>query len=83
VRRPAEVYAPYRFVQEESEIRRWSMGELEERSGLELTDLLDALTGRPITEHIAAGLARAFGTSAELWLNLDAAYRREASDGTE
>lgn len=32
----------------------------------------------PIDERIAAGLARAFGTSAKVWLNLQAAWNEEA-----
>jgi len=75
-RRPAEVFAPGVFVRDELEERGWSQ--------TDLADILDRPVGlvneliagkRGVSPETAKGLAAAFGTSAELWMNLEAAYQ--------
>ncbi len=79
-RRPARVYAPGRFLGEEIRARGWNWQELADHAGLPLDSLMAVVFQRlPITEAIADGLARALGTSAALWINLDIAYRTEAN----
>ena len=82
MRRPAEVYPPSAFVHEEMAARGWRWKDLMERSGLHLDEIAEVIYwGYPMTAHVAAGLARAFGTSAQFWLNLDAAYRGQQEGG--
>ena len=72
------IVGPNEFIWQEIAARGWTLGELCRRSKVSVTAILSVLNeNAPITEVIAAGLARAFGTSAALWLNLDAAYRAE------
>ncbi len=78
-RRPAHVFAPGRLITEEIAARGWNWQELADRAGIPLAGLMGVVINRqPITNEIADGLSRAFGTSAELWINLDIAYRAEA-----
>ncbi len=68
---PAEVFPPLSFVQEELESRgadeTWLRQYLTED---ELADLHDGKMDYPI----ACGLAQAFGTSVDLWLNLQKSW---------
>ena len=74
--RPARAPSPGVILAKELEARGWSLRKLAEETGYPL-DVVAALvdgTSR-ITPEVALHLARAFGTSAELWLNLDSAHR--------
>lgn len=85
------------FVREEMEYRGWSsrdlagfMGYADLDVGECAVDLLVAVTDNPnvlLADSDFDGLARAFGTSAELWKNIDASWRswhaaRKAMKGT-
>ena len=73
---PAEVFPPGDFVQEELEARGWTQSDLADilgRDAMLVTGIVNAK--RRITPETARGLADAFGTSAEFWLNLEAAYQ--------
>ncbi len=74
-RLPAEVWPAAEFVREFMDERGWSIAQLAEASGLSkrITGLV-ARGDHMVTEEIAVALARAFGTSKELWINLEAAY---------
>jgi HTH-type transcriptional regulator/antitoxin HigA len=75
-RRPAEVFHPGEFLREELEERGWTQTDLAEILGRPFPLVNEIIAGkRGITPETAAGLAAALGTSAELWLNLDAAYQ--------
>ncbi|MFN0096510.1 MAG: HigA family addiction module antitoxin [Dehalococcoidia bacterium] len=75
-RRPAEVFPPGDHIRDEIDARGWTEADLGTALGLSPAALADVLDGhRSITAQLATGLGRAFGTSAELWLNLDARYR--------
>ena len=73
---PAEIFPPGEFLQEELEARGWTQGDLADILGRDrnlVTGIVNAK--RAITPETARGFADAFGTSAELWLNLEAAYQ--------
>jgi HTH-type transcriptional regulator/antitoxin HigA len=72
----AEVFPPGEFIKEELEARGWSQIDLAEILGRAPHDVSQIITGkRSITPLTAKVLADAFGTSAELWLNLESAYQ--------
>ena len=72
----AEVFPPGEFIREKLEARGWTQNDLAEILGRPLAAVNQILQGkRAITPRTARELAAAFGTSAELWLNLETAYR--------
>jgi plasmid maintenance system antidote protein VapI len=82
VRKPAEVWPVGHFIENEMRARGWTRRELVKRLGGSNVDQLaiDLLIDAPqkgvlIGRDLAADIARAFGTSAELWLNLDKAWQ--------
>jgi HTH-type transcriptional regulator/antitoxin HigA len=73
---PAEVFPPGEFLKKELFARGWSQVELSEILGRPprvVNELISAK--RAITPETAKGLAAAFGTSAELWMNLESGYQ--------
>jgi HTH-type transcriptional regulator/antitoxin HigA len=67
---------PGTIVKEEMEERGWSQVELAEILGRPPRLVNEVLAGkRAITPETAQGLASAFGTSAVMWLNLEAHWR--------
>lgn len=75
-RQPAEVFPPGVFVKEEIEERGWSQTDLAEIIGRPVGIVDEIIAGeRGISAEIAMELAAAFGTSPELWINLDTAYK--------
>ena len=73
---PAKVFPPGDFIREELEARQWSQGDLASVIGRPVQVVNEIVNGRKgITAETAKQLAAAFGTSAELWLNLESAYR--------
>jgi plasmid maintenance system antidote protein VapI len=84
-RKPAEVWPVGHFIENEMRERGWTRRELVKRVGcgmvnqLAINILIDApQKGVRIGNDLAADIARAFGTSAELWLNLDKAWQDNA-----
>lgn len=77
------------YLRDELEARGWSTWECARRMGGDFAvdvltlDLHIAVIGAPTEEQCrlspvtAEGLSRAFGTSAEMWLNLDRAFHGE------
>ncbi len=87
-RKPAEAWPVGHFVENEMRKRRWTKRELLSLMGgspqreLEIELLLFAPTkGVILDSELAADLARVFGTSAGLWINLDKAW--QDNDKTE
>lgn len=79
-RRPAEVFPPGDFVREELDARGWTQSDLAEILGRPQKTISQIVSGRKaVTPETAKGLADAFGTSAELWMNLESAYRLHRS----
>lgn len=75
-RRPAEVFPPGEILREELEERGWTQTDLAEIIGRPVGMVNEIIVGkRGISPETARGLAAAFGTSAEFWMNLDAAYQ--------
>lgn len=73
---PTEVFAPGEFLREELESRGWTQIELAEILGRPPRLVSEIIAGkRAITPETAKGLAAAFGTSAEIWMNLETSYQ--------
>ena len=73
---PARAFPPGDFIREELEARGWTQGDLARVLGRPLQSVNQIVNGRKrITEQTAVELAAAFGTSPELWLNLETGYR--------
>jgi HTH-type transcriptional regulator/antitoxin HigA len=82
VRRPvAQVFPPGDFIREEIEERGWTQGDFARILGRPLQAVNAIINGKKeITPRTAIEIAAAFGTSPELWLNLEAAYRLAISE---
>jgi len=75
-RRPAETFPPGEFIKEELEARGWTQDDLADILGRPVRTVNELVTGkRGITPETAKGLGEAFGTSAQLWMNLESSYR--------
>jgi HTH-type transcriptional regulator/antitoxin HigA len=75
-RRPAEVFPPGAFLREEMEARGWTHGQTATALHVSRMILCSLIDGdERITPTYARRLSRALGTSPEVWLNLEAAYR--------
>jgi len=73
---PAEIFSPGEFIREELEVRGWTQDDLAEIIGRPTRLVNEVISGkRGITVETAKGLAQAFGTSAQLWMNLESAFR--------
>lgn len=73
---PAEAFAPGELLREELEARGWSQAEFAEIIGRPVRTINEIIAGkRGISPQTAKALAAAFGTSPQLWMNLDAAYQ--------
>lgn len=74
--RPAEAFPPGEYIKDELEARGWTQAELAEilgRPARLISELLSAK--RSITPETAMGLSQAFGTTPDLWLNLESSYQ--------
>ena len=72
----AETFAPSEYLRDELKERRWTVADLAEAIGQPVhavAELLDQETA--ITAETARALSEAFGTTPEVWLNLQVAYR--------
>lgn len=75
-RQIAETFPPGDFIREELEARGWSQDDLANVLGCSLRLVNEVIAGkRGLTPETAAGLGEAFGTGAQVWLNLESAYR--------
>lgn len=75
-RTPAQVLAPGEFLKQELEGRGWSQTELAEILARPPRLISEIVSGkRAITPETAKGLEAALGTSAVLWMNLEAGYQ--------
>lgn len=72
----AEAFLPGEYLRDELEERGWSETEFAEILGRPVQAISEILNGKKeITPETAVALGAALGTSAELWLNLQSAYR--------
>lgn len=75
-RRPIEVFPPGDFIREEIGERGWTQEVLAEILGISLRRVNEVIKGkRRVTPETARALGKAFGTSAEFWMNLESTYR--------
>ncbi len=73
---PAEVFPPGDFLAEELEERGWTQAEFAEILGRPAAAVSEIINGkRAVTPATAKEFAAALGTSALIWMNLEAAYR--------
>ena len=79
----ARLRSPGSLLRRELDARRWSQRRLAGITGLPAKTLAAILRGdEPITPAVAEALAAAFGTSVELWVKLEAAYRGGLAEGS-
>jgi HTH-type transcriptional regulator/antitoxin HigA len=79
--KPAEVFPPGEFIRDELEERGWTQADLAKIMGRPLPAVNEIILGkRSITPETAITLGSAFGTSAELWLNLESAFQLSKID---
>lgn len=72
----AEAFSPGEFVRDELGARNGAQEDLARILGRPLRTVDQILEGTmPVTPQTAQELAAAFGTTAELWTNLESAYR--------
>lgn len=75
-RTSAEVFSPGEFLKRELAARGWSQIELSEILGRPPRVVSEIITAkRAISPETAKGLAAAFNTSADLWMNLESSYQ--------
>jgi len=71
-----EVFHPGELVADELEARGWSLADLAKAARLSAGYLNEVVAGkRSVTPETARGLAKAFGTDAQIWMNLENAYQ--------
>lgn len=72
---PAEVFHPGVYLKEEIEAREWTWRAFEDESGIDYATLTLLIFGNEaVTPELAEKIAAAFGTSPEMWLNLQASW---------
>ncbi|MBI3940284.1 MAG: ImmA/IrrE family metallo-endopeptidase [Acidobacteria bacterium] len=75
-RTTAETFPPGEFIRDELEARGWSQDDLAQILGRQISVVNALIKGkRTISPDLASDLGAAFGTSAELWMNLETAYQ--------
>lgn len=74
---PAEAFPPGEYLRDELEERGWTVSEFARTLGWPVQTLTNILDGKSeITADAARALSNVLGTTAEVWLNLQKAYRR-------
>ena len=75
-RAPAEIFPPGEFLREELEAREWTQQELADILDRPPRRISGRIAGkRAIAPENATGLAEAFGTSPDYWMNLESQYQ--------
>jgi HTH-type transcriptional regulator / antitoxin HigA len=73
--RTIESFPPGEYIKDELEARGWTQGDLARIMGRQDSVVSAIINGkRSVSSEIASELASAFGTSAEVWLNLQTSY---------
>ncbi len=81
---PAEGFPPGEFIRDFLEGRGWTEADLADALAWPVRRVDEIVRGEcGITASTAEGLASAFGTTPELWLNLDAAWERHRAQGAK
>ena len=72
----AEAFPPSEYLRDELEERGWTVADLAEAMGHPVRAVAEMLDKESaITTETARALSEALGTTPEVWLNLQAAYR--------
>lgn len=72
----AEVFPPGEFIQDELDARGWAQADLADIMGRPPRVINEIIAGkRGISPETAQGLGDAFGTGAQFWMNMEAAYQ--------
>lgn len=80
-RKPAEVFPPGEFIEEELEARNWTQEDLARILGKPLPTINKIIRGKTsVIPDTAKKLAAAFGNSAQFWMNLEATWQLYNSD---
>src|ERR1700689_890032 len=73
--KPAEVFPPGEFLRDELEARGWTQSDLAKVIDRPLQVVNEIIRGKKrVTAETAKAIALAFGTSPELWLNMQTYY---------
>ena len=73
-----EAFPPGEYIREELDARGWTQLDLAEILGRPPQAINEVIAGkRSITPEMAKGLSAAFGTSAQLWMNLQRTFDEE------
>ena len=74
---PAEAFPPSEYLRDELGERGWTVADLAAAMGQPVRTVTEILDNEAaITTETARALSEALGTTPEVWLNLQAAYRR-------
>jgi HTH-type transcriptional regulator / antitoxin HigA len=80
----AQVFSPGEFIRDELDARGWTQADLANIMGRPLRTINEIIAAKKsITPETAVGLAQAFGTDAEFWLNLESVYRLSQVNGDD
>jgi HTH-type transcriptional regulator/antitoxin HigA len=72
----AEAFPPGEFIKDELEARGWTQADLAEILGRNAASISQVISGKQVMNpRLAKGLGAAFGTSPQLWMNLESSYR--------
>lgn len=83
-RKPAEVFPPGEYIKDELDARAWSQAEFAEILGRPARLVSELINGkRAVTPETAKEIAAAFGSTPELWMNLESAYRLSKTKNDE
>jgi len=70
-----DTITPGKIIQDELHYQGWTIGVLEYKTHIPATDWANIVSGREkINQVVSEGLATAFGTSAQLWLDIQSLY---------
>ncbi|WP_419848854.1 HigA family addiction module antitoxin [Candidatus Poriferisocius sp.] len=73
---PAEAFPVGKYLSDELSEREWTVTEFAEIIGQPIQVVSEILSGtKEITPETSAAISQAFGTTPELWLNLQTAHR--------
>lgn len=71
----SEAFHPGEYIKDEAEVRGWSIKQLAEKLGFDLSYITVVLDNKQtVSPELARQLGCVFGTSSAIWLNLQVRY---------